>query len=227
MQDIRCNIDAALHWLLEGNELFSSGRCERGVARARPKWRDELVDSQHPIATVLCCSDSRLSPSRVFGCGLGDLFVVRNAGNIATDVAAASIEFGCCHTGTPLLIVLGHESCGAVTATVDHVRAGMPKPEEGSCLYRVLDAIQPAVSAAIDAHPTPAGFDASTGKPVEISKEDHAVLVDEAVREHACRTCRDAVTNCKALAKHEALGKVRIVAAYYSLATGKVSLLPT
>jgi carbonic anhydrase len=212
---------------LDGNKMFVAGKCERGVARARPAWRSELLREQHPIATVLCCSDSRLSPNRIFACGLGDLFVIRNAGNLATEVATASIEYGCCHTGTPLLIVLGHESCGAVTAAVDHFRAGKPELEPGSCLGCILDAIEPSVAAAVDAHPTPAGFDAAAGKPVPIDAEEHDVLVDEAVRAHACRTCEDAVSHCKPLAAQQAAGKVRVVAAYYSLATGEVSLLPS
>jgi carbonic anhydrase len=112
--------DEALARLLEGNARFVSGSPE---APGRDELRrNEQADGQTPFAVILGCSDSRVPPEIVFDQGIGDLFVVRVAGNIAVeDVTLASIEFGVAILGCPLVMVLGHERCGAVKAAVDAV----------------------------------------------------------------------------------------------------------
>ena len=111
------NIDSqqALDLLKEGNARFVSGDL-------RPKddyasLREKLSTGQHPFAVVLCCSDSRVAPEIIFDQKLGDLFVIRNAGNIVDEEVLGSIEYAVEHLETPLVVVMGHASCGAVTAT--------------------------------------------------------------------------------------------------------------
>jgi carbonic anhydrase len=107
---------------------------------------------QHPFATVLSCSDSRVPVEQVFDLGIGDLFVVRVAGNVAGINELASIEYGVDHLGTPTLVVLGHTQCGAVTATATHAEA------DGS-VVPIIERIKPAVEAAAKANPNKTGKD--------------------------------------------------------------------
>lgn len=103
----------ALRKLLEGNKRFMSGRpAEKDILFAR----EANKNSQYPIATILTCSDSRVCPEMIFDANLGELFVVRNAGNVVEPVSLGSIEYSVIHLETPLLVVLAHEKCGAVTA---------------------------------------------------------------------------------------------------------------
>src|SRR5881394_3335221 len=108
--------DSALAELKAGNEHHARHQYQHpheSAARQR-----ELTAGQHPHAEILSCADSRVPPEIVFDQGLGDLFVVRVAGNVATDTEIGSLEYGAEHLHIPLLVVLGHESCGAVTAAV-------------------------------------------------------------------------------------------------------------
>jgi carbonic anhydrase len=108
--------DEALKRLMEGNERFVDGH---RLARAdEAHVRAELANTQKPFAIVVCCSDSRVGPEIVFDQGLGDIFVVRTAGEVVDDAALGSIEYGVEHLGAPLILVLGHERCGAVSAAV-------------------------------------------------------------------------------------------------------------
>src|SRR5215813_6659283 len=103
----------------------------------------ELTSAQHPHAQILSCSDSRVPPEIVFDQGLGDLFVVRVAGNVAADTELASLEYGAEHLHIPLLVVLGHQHCGAVTAAVE---GGQP---EGH-LDKLMELLRPAVEKSRD-----------------------------------------------------------------------------
>lgn len=107
------NAGESLNRLKEGNDRFVSGKT---AVKNLVTRRAELVSGQKPFAIILTCSDSRVAPEHIFDAGLGDLFVIRNAGNIATQAALGSIEYAAEHLGTPLLAVMGHESCGAVKA---------------------------------------------------------------------------------------------------------------
>jgi len=109
--------------LIAGNGRYVSGR--PGVKDVGGARRRELSDNgQHPFALVVCCSDSRVPPELVFDQGLGDLFVVRTAGHTVDDAVLGSIEYGAEHLGIPLIVVLGHEKCGAVKAAVDSAKTG-------------------------------------------------------------------------------------------------------
>lgn len=105
----------ALDLLKTGNARFVSGALTPKDDYAR--LREKLSAGQQPFAVVLCCSDSRVSPEIIFDQKLGDLFVIRNAGNVVDEVVLGSIEYAVEHLGTPLVVVMGHSSCGAVTAT--------------------------------------------------------------------------------------------------------------
>lgn len=105
----------ALARLHAGNASFRAG-CFDGAMQSG--CAQELLAGQHPFAAVLCCSDSRVPPEIIFDRGLGDLFVVRNAGHVLDDASVGSLEYAIEHLGVRLIVVLGHEKCGAVTATV-------------------------------------------------------------------------------------------------------------
>lgn len=105
--------EEALSLLLEGNRRFMAGKL---TAYDVVKRRKELLAGQHPFATVVCCSDSRIDPVKMFDADLGEVFAIESAGNIVDDIAIGSIEYGVGHLHTPLLMILEHEKCGAVTA---------------------------------------------------------------------------------------------------------------
>ena len=109
------NVENALQSLKEGNERFVTGNLSNKDTYAED--RKALCAGQHPYAVVLCCSDSRVAPEIIFDQKLGDLFVIRNAGNIVDEEVLGSIEYAVEHLETPLVVVMGHSSCGAVTAT--------------------------------------------------------------------------------------------------------------
>jgi len=111
----------ALERLIEGNARFVRG--EAHVLADSPGPRAELVEGQRPWATILGCSDSRVPPELIFGAGFGDLFVIRIAGNLISPEVAGSLQYAATQLDTPLFVVLGHEGCGAVKATLAARRA--------------------------------------------------------------------------------------------------------
>ena len=125
----------ALDILIEGNQRFKNNVLrERDMLRVR----DEIVDKQHPFASVLSCSDSRTTVELIFDQNLGDIFSVRLAGNIASNKAIGSIEFSCKYLGSKLVIVMGHSNCGAIKAACDHYKGGN--------IGEIIELIDPAVS---------------------------------------------------------------------------------
>ena len=113
MENIKA--EKALELLKSGNARFVSGTLT--PKDNYTELRKQLCEGQHPFAVVLCCSDSRVAPEIIFDQKLGDLFVIRNAGNVVDEDVLGSIEYAVEHLGTPLVVVMGHSSCGAVTAT--------------------------------------------------------------------------------------------------------------
>ncbi|MCA1437327.1 carbonic anhydrase [Bradyrhizobium sp. BRP20] len=134
--------DAALKRLMEGNDRYVHG-VSRGDDFKRE--RSVLVDGQNPYAAVLSCADSRVAPELVFGSGLGDLFVCRLAGNFANDDTLASMEYAVAVLNTPLILVLGHDHCGAIDATIKSLHDDKPPPGHISSL---IAALAPAVTAS-------------------------------------------------------------------------------
>jgi carbonic anhydrase len=160
--------------------------------------RRQLVTGQHPHAEILSCSDSRVPPEIVFDQGLGDLFIVRVAGNVASDTELGSLEYGAEHLHVPLIVVLGHESCGAVTAAV---QGG---PPEGH-IAALIDLIKPAVEKT-------RGL---SGDPVANAVRMNVDIVVKQLR-----------SSTPLLSELVAQHKVRIVGAVYSIETGSVTWLP-
>ncbi len=131
----------ALRRLIEGNRRYVAGQST--TADLSTSRRSNLrSNGQHPFAVVLTCSDSRVPPEHIFNQGLGDLFVIRVAGNVIDDLSMGSIEYGVEHLGSPLLLVLGHDYCGAVKASVD----GGEAPGK---IGAIVERIQPSVEAVV------------------------------------------------------------------------------
>ena len=188
--------DAALKLLMEGNERFATGhpRSRAGdVAR-----RAELTQSQSPYAVIVCCSDSRVGPELVFDAGLGDLFVIRTAGEVFADPGYGSIEYAVEHLHSPLVVVVGHERCGALTAAV----AGGEAPGH---IASIVKALQPAVQA-------------SKGAPGD--------AVENAVKEQVREVVARLQTTGPILSEFVHDGKLKIVGACYDLDTGKIEMVP-
>ena len=135
------NFQQAIKKLEEGNVHFVNDKLENRNLHA--KRRKELVDGQEPWAIILSCADSRVVPELIFDTGIGDLFVIRVAGNIANTSTIATIEYAVAHIHTPVIVVLGHENCGAVTAA-------MADADHGDNLNHLLANIQPAKMTATD-----------------------------------------------------------------------------
>ena len=136
------NAERALRRLIDGNERYvreAYTDMDVGIDR-----REELAEGgQHPFAVIVGCSDSRVPPEIVFDQSLGNLFVVRTAGEVVDGIALGSIEYAVEHLGVKLIVVLGHEDCGAVKAAVENSR-------EPGCIALIIDAIRPAVEKAKD-----------------------------------------------------------------------------
>lgn len=194
----------ALKKLIDGNHRFSTHHMkhpDETVAR-----RVNLAHhGQHPFAIVLSCSDSRLPPEIIFDAGLGDLFVVRVAGNIADDAVIASIEYAAEHLGAKLLIVMGHENCGAIHAAITHQNEGH--------LPTLVTAIQPAVEQV--------QRNQRSGKPAAESAQFHELVAKANVETVSARLRASEPI----LAHLVAEKKLVVRGAYYHLASGKVSLL--
>jgi carbonic anhydrase len=131
--------DEALSRLKAGNDRFATSK--ESTSKPVAARRAETAQAQHPFATIIACADSRTAPEIVFDQNIGDLFVIRTAGNLVDDYALGSIEYAAEHLGVRLIVVLGHERCGAVTAAL----AGPSAPGHINSLVRD---IQPAVAAA-------------------------------------------------------------------------------
>jgi carbonic anhydrase len=182
----------ALQLLKDGNTRYMADRMEH--PHEGTQHRVELSVAQHPFAIILGCADSRVIPELIFDRGMGDLFVIRLAGNVADDAVIASIEYAIEHLGTRLVVVLGHENCGAVNAAVNHeTSAG----KINSLLYY----IEPAL------------------KGVFSSSEN---LLEKVIRTHV-RHMVDIISCAEPILSLECrMGNLTVLPAYYSLSTGKV-----
>ena len=134
--------ELALQQLMEGNLRYAQGNASH--PHQSPERRAELISGQQPFAVILGCSDSRIPPELIFDQGLGDVFVIRTAGEVVDNASLASIEYAVEHLDVPLVVVLGHDSCGAVTAAV---QGGETEGHLGS----LMDFIRPAVEQAREA----------------------------------------------------------------------------
>ena len=188
--------DAVLRELKVGNDHHVGKRYQhphQNAARQR-----ELAKGQHPHAIVLSCADSRVAPEIILDQGLGDLFDVRVAGNVASDIELASIEYAAEHLHAPVLVVMGHQRCGAVTAAADAGAA------EGH-LPSLVALIRPAIESA-------------KGRPGDLIENAVHINVENVVRQ-----VRESAPVLSGLVKR---GTLTVVGAVYSLDTGKVEWLP-
>jgi carbonic anhydrase len=192
--------DEALRKLKAGNRKYAKapGLCRVDLLQRR----QAVAESQAPWATVLTCADSRVAPEILFGgLSLGELFVCRNAGNMADTATLGTIEYGAEHLGSPLIVVLGHERCGAVAAACQVAKEGTALP--GS-IGAMVNAIVPAALSQV---------------------HKHGDFVDNVVRESARRTAEQIRSNSAIIRSLVEQGRVKIVYGHYDLDTGLVEFL--
>jgi carbonic anhydrase len=192
--------DEAFARLKAGNEKFVNA--PQLCAADLSKQRESVAKAQAPWATILTCSDSRLPPELLFGgLGVGEIFVARNAGNMADTATMGTLEYGAEHLEVPLIVVMGHERCGAVVAACDVVAKRTKLP--GS-IGPMVNAIVPAATAV-------------RGKPGD--------FVENTVRESAKRTAVKVATKSEIVSHLIKAGKIKVMAARYGLDDGRVEFL--
>jgi len=187
--------EQALKLLLEGNQRFVAGKLEH--PNQTPARRAEVAKGQHPFAAVLACSDSRTPPEIIFDRGLGDIFTVRVAGNVADKVVIESLDYSVKHLGVRVVMVLGHRRCGAVIAAVEG------HEEEGKDVGPMLRELDPAVAAT----------KGMAGDPVE-----------NAVRANVKLVMLNLATSSE-LRAMVISGELKIVGGIYDLDTGMIEML--
>ena len=195
--------------LKEGNERFVEGKTvhpRMDVSRLKQAASED--QGKYAYATVISCSDSRVPVELIFDAGIMDLFIIRVAGNVCDTDEIGSIEYGLAHVNTPLLVVLGHTQCGAVTA-VTHAVHGKGHALERN-IPQLVDNIEPAVKRAMESH-----------------KDAHGeAIIPIAIEENVWQAIDDLFTNSAAARNIVKEGKAKVVGAIYDLGTGKVNWLP-
>lgn len=186
----------ALDKLMEGNRLFLADKLPP-LPRNRAR-RLEIAKTQTPFAVLVSCSDSRVPPEALFGQGLGDLFIIRVAGNTVSQEGLGSIEYAIAELGVPLVVVMGHERCGAVAAAVSVVKDGTIFPGA------IGDMVQPILPAAITA------------------RNEKGDWLDNAVRRNVANVVDKLKISGKLIEDPLEAGKLMIVGARYDLDDGKV-----
>lgn len=186
---------SALQILIDGNKRYTETKLSH--QNQSSERRTEVAKGQHPIAAILSCSDSRVPPEIIFDQGLGDLFVIRSAGNLTDDIELGSIEYAVEHLGVQLIIVLGHERCGAVEAAVK----GGEAPGHIKSLVKAI-------------HPS-----------VEKAKKEKGDLLENSVLANIKEIVRKLKSNKPVLKKFVLEKKVEIIGARYDLDDGVVTIL--
>ncbi|MEE4256767.1 MAG: carbonic anhydrase family protein [Bacteroidales bacterium] len=191
--------DAVLEDLMAGNERYISGEMQN---RDFPAQVSATTSGQYPKAVILACIDSRVPVEYIFDQGVGDIFVVRVAGNIEDEELLGSMEYGVGVAGSKLLMVLGHENCGAVKSAIDKVDVGSDNVDA------LLGQIEPAIQ--------------------EIEGDRDAknkAYFDEVIKNNVNQTVEDIRNRSEIISSLEKEGKIKVVGAYYSLTDGKVTIL--
>ncbi|HSS69108.1 MAG TPA: carbonic anhydrase [Casimicrobiaceae bacterium] len=192
--------DQVLQHLKDGNARFARG--EPRFAVVHKELLAQLARAQRPYATIVGCSDSRVAPELILDAGLGELFIIRVAGNVISAEVMGSIQYAGVHLKTPLFVVLGHEGCGAVTAALDAIHRGQQQP---SRIQRLLDDIIPGL----------AGIEPGLAPDVELQRGVEANV-------------RWSIAQIRATPEaqaREAEGKMKLVGAVFEIATGRVRFL--
>jgi carbonic anhydrase len=185
--------------LMEGNERWVNGTLQH--PDRDPGRRQFVAAEQDPYGVILSCIDSRVPPELLFDTGLGDLFVMRTGGQVVQPVVTGSVEYGPMTSGTPLIVVLGHQRCGAIKAAYKAMKDGKDLPGN---LQAIVEALRPAYE--------------------ETAKAKHADPVDAMIRIHTKQTSAALRSNAD-LAPLVKKGDLAVVSAYYSLDTGRVEVL--
>jgi carbonic anhydrase len=195
--------DEALERLEQGNLRFVAA-LEGEAPAAGPDDRPELMQDQEPFAIILGCSDSRVPAEIVFDQGLGDLFVIRVAGNIVAPSQIGSVEFAAAQFGTRLVVVMGHTRCGAILATLDQLQ--QPEDSQSPNLRSIVDRVRPSVEPLLRTD----------------LRHDRDALVRRAVRANVDHSVNQLRHGSLILERMIDNGELRIVGAEYSLETGEV-----
>ena len=206
----RATPEQILKLLMDGNERFVTGQT---IVRDPRRQVDVTSAGQYPLAVVLACMDSRMATEMIFDVGLGDIFSIRVAGNIASEQALGSIEYGCAVAGAKLVLVMGHTRCGAVTATVDLVAKGGDTTATGD--LENLSAITGPIGQSVHAE--------------DQTPHDRTAANAEFVRSvtvvNIRRTMRDVQQRSGTIRKLIAEGRIRLAGALYDVETGRVTIL--
>ena len=193
----------ALERLREGNRRFASDRMSRETVPSQAR-RADLVSGQAPFAIILGCSDSRVPAEIVFDQGLGDLFVIRVAGNIVAPSQVGSVEFAATRFGTRLVVVLGHSQCGAIVATLEELQR--PAASQSRNLRSIVDRVRPSVATLFETH----------------LRDDTEALVGYAVRANVRASVSHLCHGSEILERLIDREGLLVVGAEYSLETGEV-----
>ena len=199
LPDNRIGGDAALQRLVQGNLRYAQGR---QTQRDFSVGRVARTSGQKPFAAILACADSRVAPELAFDQGPGDLFVVRLAGNFVNDDAIASMEYAAKFLDVPLIMVLGHSNCGAISATIKVLQENAVLPGH---LPGLVASIRPAVEAA--------------------SRRKPASLLEAATEQNVRQSVARLATSAPILGGMASSGAVKVVGGIYDLATGRVGLV--
>ncbi|WP_045730861.1 carbonic anhydrase [Pseudarthrobacter chlorophenolicus] len=195
------NLTPALAWrrLREGNERFVNG--ESSHPNQNADHRSSLVETQHPFAVIFGCSDSRLAAEIIFDVGLGDVFVVRTAGQVIDDAVLGSLEYSVGVLGVPLIVILGHDSCGAVTATKSAVETGeMPS----GFIRDLVERITPSVLTSL---------------------RNDQPEVNDMVVEHVKQTSQRLADSSRVISDAIEEGRTAVIGLSYRLAEGRADLV--
>ena len=201
--------DEVLQMLKDGNKRFYTGNAtypHTDAGRLEQAGTEDQGD--HAFATVIACSDSRVPVELIFDTGVMDIFVIRVAGNVADTDETGSIEYGLAHVNTPILVVLGHTQCGAVTAVTQAIYGEDHQLERN--IPPLVDNIIPAVKRAMTMHP----------------KAHDDEVIPYAIEENVWQSIEDLFMSSPASRKFVNQGKAKVVGAIYDVATGKVTWLP-
>lgn len=194
----------ALSRLKKGNQRFVEGNLQHRIVDEFA--RVKMSAKQNPFAIILGCSDARVPAEMIFDQGIGDLFVIRVAGNIIAPSLVGSIEYAVKQFGTPLVVVLGHSDCGAVTACVEELLAEKPGQLHSPNLYSVVERIRPAVHTLVE---TPL-------------KDDKCALIQHSIRANIRASVANLRYSSSVLEKYIGQDQLLVVGAEFDLETGKI-----
>lgn len=223
MTDIEKESTANATWsrMLAGNRRFAEGKPEHPWQDR--ETRESLSDGQHPDAAVLACCDSRVPPEIIFDQGLGDLFTVRTAGQMIDEATLASLEYAVDHLHVSLLVVLGHEGCGAITTAAKEFDALLERAtaEAAGSLEaaEIMDSLDERIAEA------ESPFLRQVGLSVWQAREAELEAFADIEQVHIARTIEELVTRSEPIQQALAADRLMIVGARYHLSDGKVEVL--